>query len=178
MLDRRNFLAFGAASVAALLTPDAAEAAVRKAAPRSISLYNLHTGETVRTVYWQDGRYLKRSVDQASRLLRDHRTGEICPYNPRVFDLLFALQQKLQTRGPFHVVSGYRSPATNALLISTTDGVAERSLHLCGQAVDIRIPGVPLKTLGRAALSLRAGGVGVYQQSGFVHVDIGRTRRW
>ncbi|MGQ9365997.1 DUF882 domain-containing protein [Azospirillum sp. A39] len=160
------------------MTPDES-LALPRAPTRHLHLLNLHTGERLQGDYWSKGQYLRSGVRAFSRLLRDHRTGEVHPIDPRLFDLLHQLQRRLGFRGPVHVISGYRSPATNALLREAdTDGVAKFSYHMQGKAIDLRIPGVPLRTLHRAALSLRSGGVGYYSSSNFVHMDVGPVRRW
>lgn len=177
MLTRRNFLILGVAA-AATFAADPVEAALRVRPQRSLSLYNLHTGESFRSVYWAEGRYLPQSMLAIDRVLRDHRTDDVHRIDPRVLDLLAALQEKLKARQPFQIISGYRSPATNAMLANTGEGVAKRSLHLEGKAVDIRLPKVPVRTVGRAARRLKAGGVGLYPASNFVHIDTGPVRTW
>jgi len=177
-ISRRSFLALGAGAAAATLFADPVEAAIHAMPERSLMLYNTHTGEQLRTTYWASGRYLPESIASASRLLRDHRSGDVHRMDPRVLDLMAAVQRKLGTKGPIHIISGYRSPATNAWLASISDGVACNSLHMQGKAVDIRVPGRSVREVGRAAMSLKAGGVGIYPASGFVHVDTGRVRRW
>jgi uncharacterized protein YcbK (DUF882 family) len=145
---------------------------------RSLGLYSLHTGERLRRVYWSEGRYLEDGLAEIGHLLRDHRTNEVHPIDPRLLDLLFALHREVNGREPFHVISGYRSPKTNAMLRRRSGGVAKKSLHMAGKAVDIRLPGRDLATLRRAALALEAGGVGHYPKVGFIHVDTGRVRAW
>jgi uncharacterized protein YcbK (DUF882 family) len=145
---------------------------------RVLSFYNTHTGEQTRATYWADGEYVASELATLDRLLRDHRSGEIVDMDPRLFDILHDLQQLTAASGAFHIISGYRSPATNAQLHRKSGGVARNSLHTRGQAIDIRLAGVELRDLHRAALSLRAGGVGNYASSGFIHVDTGRVRTW
>jgi uncharacterized protein YcbK (DUF882 family) len=111
-------------------------------------------------------------------VLRDHRTDEVAEMDPRLLDLLFNLQGKLGASTPFHVISGYRSPRSNAMLVAKGGGVAKKSLHMQGKAIDIRLPGRELADLRKAALGLKAGGVGYYPKSDFVHVDVGRVRHW
>jgi len=179
-LARRELLRFGfaAAAAATVLQPEES-LAIMKAPPRQLSFVNLHTGEQVRAAYWAQGRYLREGMREINRLMRDHRNGAVHPMDPRLLDVLFHLQHRVGARGPIQVVSAYRSPQTNALLHEADpDGVATHSYHMDGKAVDIRIPGLPLRTLHKAALSLRAGGVGYYPGSNFVHVDVGPPRRW
>ncbi|MTJ81888.1 MAG: DUF882 domain-containing protein [Telmatospirillum sp.] len=179
MLSRRQFLAFGVAATASAVLPiSPAEAALRTKVERTVAVHNIHTGESLNTVYWANGRYQTSSLRQLNRILRDHYSGAVHTMDPQVIDLLCALQHRLGTRKPFLIVSGYRSPQTNAMLAAETDGVAQHSLHMDGKAIDIRLEGVPVRTLGRAAKSLRAGGVGQYPQSDFVHVDVGKVRYW
>lgn len=155
-----------------------AAAALRFARPRSLMLDNLHTGERLRTIYWADGQYIPEALGRIDWVLRDFRTAETHPIAPALIDLLAGLHRHLATAAPFEVISGYRSAATNAMLAAASDGVAQNSLHMRGMAIDIRVPGRSLVRLRRAALALAAGGVGFYPRSDFVHVDVGRVRRW
>jgi len=145
---------------------------------RVLRLHNLHTGENLKATYWAEGQYIKAEMAALNRVLRDHRSNEIYTMDQRLFDMLYALQQQLDSNATYHVISGYRSPKTNAMLNSNSSGVAKRSLHVQGRAIDIRLPGVELTQLRQAALDLKAGGVGYYPKSGFIHVDTGRTRFW
>jgi uncharacterized protein YcbK (DUF882 family) len=176
--SRRGFLTMGLGAAAALIVPNAAEAAVRRLPERHIHLFNTHTGESLRTVYWAEGTYQTKTIAQISRFLRDHRNGQIHPMDPRLLDLMTSVQRKVGAKGAIHIISGYRSPASNAMLASYSDGVATHSLHTEGRAVDIRLPGHSVRNVGRAAKSLRAGGVGIYPDSNFVHMDTGRIRSW
>jgi uncharacterized protein YcbK (DUF882 family) len=173
---RRRFLGLtAAAAVTALAFP--AAAARRLIRPRSVSFHNLHTGEALNTVYWADGRYLPDAMRRIDWLLRDHRTDDVRPIDPRLLDLLVELQARL--RAPrFDVISGYRSPETNAMLASLSDGVAQNSRHLQGKAIDIRVPGRRLKQVRATAMALYGGGVGYYPHSDFVHLDTGPVRHW
>jgi uncharacterized protein YcbK (DUF882 family) len=143
-----------------------------------LSFRNLHTGEALAIEYWQNGAYAPDACAAIDQILRDHRTGEIHAIDARLLDLLHELSGQLETRAPFQVISGYRSPHTNAALADASSGVARGSLHMQGLAIDIAIEGVPTATLRDAALSLARGGVGFYPNPGFVHVDVGRVRRW
>jgi len=174
---RRRVIHTILATGAALALP-ALQASVHPVPERSLEFRNLHTGETLRTTYWAEGRYLKDELNDINQVLRDHRSGEIYPMDKNLLDLLYVLQQTVATRGAFHIISGYRSPQTNQKLRTQSHGVAKRSLHMQGRAVDIRLPGCELKHLRDAALSLKAGGVGFYARSDFIHVDTGRVRRW
>lgn len=146
--------------------------------PRSVSFHNLHTGEALDAVYWDQGRYVPDALAAVNRVLRDYRTGDEHMMDPRLLDLLNAVHGKVEARAPFQVISGYRSPKTNAMLHAHSDGVARSSLHMQGLAIDVRVEGVELDHLHKAALDLSRGGVGFYPTSNFVHMDVGRVRRW
>ncbi len=178
MISRRTFLQ-GVAVAGATLVAPAAMARALQGGERRLSFYNLHTGEHLTTAYWADGAYLEDELAAVNRLLRDHRSGDISPIDRKLLDRLYGLQQQLGSNGTYHVISGYRSPVTNAKLQQASNGgVAKRSLHMQGRAIDIRLPGIELKHLRQAALSQKAGGVGYYERSNFVHLDTGRTRFW
>ncbi len=175
MLTRRQFLLAGGAAAAGIsATP--ADAAFASLHERSIFLHNVHTGETLKTVYWADGHYEPGALLRLNRVLRDHYCDKVHRMDPRLIDLMCRLQAKFSTHKPFEVYSGYRSPETNAMLAANSEGVAAHSLHMQGMAADIRLAGTGLRSLHRAAKSLRLGGVGGYQS--FVHVDVGRVRYW
>lgn len=148
------------------------------AVPRAIGFRHLHTGEALTIEYAEGERYLPEALSAVNRLLRDFRTGDIHPIDPGLIDLLHQIARRLDTRHAFEVISGYRSPHTNAALRERSGGVAARSLHMVGQAIDVRVAGVPLATLRAAALDVQGGGVGYYPASNFVHIDTGRVRRW
>jgi uncharacterized protein YcbK (DUF882 family) len=169
------------ASAAAPATPAAAAAMpaptvmTRPAADaRRLFLHNLHTGDTVKTVYWANGEYIDGALDEARRALRDWRNGAQHDMDPGLFDIFHELSTRLEADRPFQIISGYRSPATNAKLHARSSGVAKNSLHTRGMATDIRVEGVELRHLQRAALDLGRGGVGFYPASNFVHVDTGQ----
>jgi len=144
-----------------------------------LKFYHLHTGERLDIVYRQGDRYLPAALDRLDHYLRDHRTGDVRHYDPRIFDLLHDLTAKLgKPDAEIDVVCGYRTPWSNEFLRKHTHGVAEKSLHMQAMAIDIRVRGVRTADLRDAALSLHRGGVGYYAESGFVHVDVGRVRRW
>lgn len=180
---RRRFfqlgLAAAACGVVALSSPSSALAAMpRVRGVRTLALHNLHTDEKLRIAYWKDGVYSRPALARINHILRDHRSGDEADMSPRLFDLLNALQERVENKGAIEIISGYRSPKTNALLASLSDGVARHSFHTRGMAMDIRLPGTSLSHVQKAALSLRRGGVGYYPDSGFVHVDVGPVRRW
>ena len=145
---------------------------------RRLFLHNLHTGDTVKTVYWENGRYVEGALAEARHAMRDWRNGQQHDMDPGLFDIFHQLSVRLETNGPFQIISGYRSPATNAAMHARSSGVAKNSLHTLGKATDIRIEGAELRHVRRAALDLGRGGVGFYPASNFVHVDTGRVRQW
>jgi uncharacterized protein YcbK (DUF882 family) len=147
-------------------------------APRSISLYNVHTGEWLRTVYWADGHYIREAVRDINWILRDHHTDEMRPIDAGVLDVLGMMRERLDTTDPFLVVSGYRSPLTNTKMWLDGEGAAKHSYHIKGMAVDLRSESRSLSEVREAALSLECGGVGYYPRSNFVHVDCGPIRYW
>jgi len=177
--SRRRFL-FAASSLSlAAAVPRVALANVGKdLGERSLALKSIHTREALDVVYWRDGRYLRGALSALGHQLRDHRTGDIHPMNPTLFDLLVKLRDESGNDGRFEVISGYRSPRTNRMLAARSRGVAKRSLHMQGKAIDVRLPGTSLRKLRDAAVDLHLGGVGYYAKSGFVHLDIGRPRTW
>ena len=184
-LHRRAFLGIGAVAAAGALVPGRAYAAAKPAAPkvpeRVLSFFNTHTGERLKTAYCCGGEYQPAALQQVNHILRDFRMNEVKPIDPKLLDLLHELGGTLETDQPFHIISGYRSPKTNVLLRERggrSTGVATHSLHMVGQAIDIRLPGVKLDQLRAAARSLKTGGVGYYPDLNFVHVDVGRVRYW
>jgi uncharacterized protein YcbK (DUF882 family) len=176
MLNRRDFLKWSLAGGAVLA--GARSLAQSQPAERRLKLYNTHTGEQLAATYWANGQYQDGELAAIDRLLRDHRSGDVVAIDRRLYEILYILQQRTSARGTYEVISGYRSPATNNLLRRHSDGVARNSLHTHGQAIDIRLPGVALTDLRQAALDLRAGGVGNYSKSDFIHLDTGRVRAW
>ncbi len=173
--NRRRFLLGGASAALSLAGLPGAHAAGGR---RRIALYNTNTGEALDTVYWAEGRYLGEALARIDELLRDHRTGESAPTDLALIDLLHRVRQRMRVRRPWHVISGYRSPATNEALRKEIPGVATRSLHMLGKAVDVRLPGRTLMALRRVSHFMRAGGVGLYPGSAFVHLDTGIVRYW
>lgn len=145
---------------------------------RSLSLFNRHTGERQRADYWIDGKYQPDALSEFDQVLKDHRQNIVAPMDKRLFDLLHQLQTRIANDSEIHIISGYRSPKTNAMLAANSNGVAKKSYHMKGMAMDIAIPGVDLAVLRDAATSLKLGGVGYYKKSGFIHVDTGRVRAW
>jgi uncharacterized protein YcbK (DUF882 family) len=179
-VSRRRFLTLGSIAALAGIFPCKAFGAPSGLSQpeRSLAFYNTHTGEQLRTVYWEQGNYLRDSLGAINHILRDFRTNEIKDIDTGLLDLLFAIHNELETQQPFHIISGYRSADTNAFLRDHSTGVAEHSLHLVGKAIDIRTPGRDLRVLHKTAVALKGGGVGFYPKSDFVHVDVGRVRYW
>ena len=178
VVDRRRVLTAGMVLLGAAVLPMRAMALPMRG-ERKLSLYNLHTGEQLKTVYWADGAYVPEGLAQANKLLRDFRTGEVKPIDPALLDQLVRVRDLMEADGKtFHIISGYRSPKTNAALHAQSSGVAKKSLHQFGQAIDIRLPGLGIDRLHKAALSMKAGGVGYYPDLEFVHMDTGRVRYW
>jgi len=176
-VDRRNFLKTLGGLALVTATPVALAKPVSRG-ERIVAVHNLHTGEALEAHYWRDGAYDAAVLAQVNHVLRDHRSGEVHEMDPRLLDQLYLLQRSVGVERPFEIISGYRSPATNARLRQASSGVAKRSLHMQGRAMDIRLPGCGLKRLREEALALKAGGVGYYPRSGFVHIDTGRVRFW
>ncbi len=179
-ITRRRVLQWGAVGLFSAAMPGRGFAGVREFClpERSLSFYNTHTGEELEVVYWARGKYRKQALADIDHILRDHRTGDVKTIDTRLLDLAHDLGESLGNRGPFHIISGYRSPKTNALLRAHGSGVAGKSLHLKGKALDIRLPGTDLPVLHRAAVDLKGGGVGYYPGPDFVHIDVGRVRYW
>ena len=183
LLNRRRFLKLAAAAMSyplvARLACFASSDALPAAPPdRALSFFNTHTLESAAIEYCLAGCLVAQSLEKINHILRDHRSGEVKSIDVRLLDLLHALAQKLGLDQPFHVISGYRSQRTNTLLRARLRGVARHSYHILGQAVDIRVPGLPVSELYRAARSLEGGGVGRYPRSNFVHIDVGPVRTW
>jgi uncharacterized protein YcbK (DUF882 family) len=181
-LPRRRLLQLGLATAGLAVLPKFARAEIAppQAEIRRLAVYNLHTGESFREVYWEKGEYVADALAEADKVLRDFRTGEVKPIDRRLFDLLDDVSAKVETNKPFQIISAYRSPKTNAMLKAEHEnsGVATKSLHMDGMAMDVRLEDVQLANLRRAALSLGRGGVGYYPRDNFVHMDVGRVRQW
>jgi uncharacterized protein YcbK (DUF882 family) len=184
--NRRRFLQLGLGASTALALPNAfaglsppsiAQPATAEA-ERKLSLLNLHTGEHLHATYWAEGQYQSSELKAINHVLRDHRTGDAYHMDNDLLNLLHVLHQKMDSKQEFQVISGYRSPKTNAALSKKSSGVAKKSLHMQGKAIDIRLPGCQLSDLRKAAINCQTGGVGYYPESDFIHIDTGRVRRW
>lgn len=175
--DRRRFLRGAGAAGAALLLP-LGIAWARVPERRTLAFVHTHTGEELSSVYFEAGQYRSSELERINHLLRDFRTGDVHPIDTGVLDILADLRVLADRDEPYEVISGYRSPLTNAALRRHSSGVAEHSLHLQGRAVDVRLPGFATSKLRELALGMARGGVGFYAQSDFVHLDNGRLRYW
>jgi uncharacterized protein YcbK (DUF882 family) len=174
----RRRIIIGGATAGVMLLAAPAALAERAEKPRALSFYHTHTGERLKITYAERGAHLPGALEEISRFLRDFRSGEAHPIDPQLLDSLHQLQQLTGGRGPYEIISAFRSPQTNDMLRANSNGVAERSLHMEGRAMDVRLRGVETRKLRAAALDLQAGGVGYYPSSDFIHVDTGRVRAW
>lgn len=179
---RRLFLG-RSLGMAGLLLPAAgpalAKASTAAAPARRLSFKHLHTHERTALVYAVGDDFVPSALNRLNHFLRDHYSGEVGQMDPELYNLLHRVRRELESTQAFEVISGYRSPHTNEMLRTTRGGgVAKRSLHMEGQAIDVRLPGVSLADLRDAARSLKAGGVGFYPRQNFVHIDTGRVRHW
>lgn len=145
---------------------------------RRIKMYSGRTGESIDTVYWVEGKYIRDALNEINVFMRDWRTGQAVGIDPRMLDIAAASHRLLQTNEPYMMLSGYRSPQTNAMLRSRSSGVARNSLHMTGKAADLRLKSRSVGQVSRAAQSCNAGGVGRYSRSNFVHMDCGPIRHW
>lgn len=177
-VNRRRFLQLGIAAVACSMAGPALAAMPRIKGIKALGFHNLHTDERLELAYWKDGKYNRPALAKINHIMRDYRSGEECPINLKLLDMLHDLQIKLRNNNKIEIVSAYRSPNTNAMMARYSDGVATHSYHIKGMAVDIRMPGTSLPKLHKVALNMRRGGVGYYADSQFVHVDVGPLRRW
>lgn len=180
-LHRRRFIKWSLQAGLVCAMPTALKAAMLPTEPpptRELAFYNIHTKEFVETCYYANGDYLPSGLARINRVLRDHRTGDITPMDTQLLDALYTIRCNLGDCGTFSVISGYRSPATNAMLRRVTSGVAKNSFHMQGKAIDIRLRGCPTHKLRDTCIQARAGGVGYYPKSNFVHVDVGPVRSW
>ena len=179
MMQRRAFLKSSLILAAPSLSiPALAKTAQPASGERVLRLYNTHTGEKLKTTFWAEGEFIPDAMKDINKVLRDHRNNKIAQMDPELLLLLTQLNDRLENNRELHIISGYRSPESNAKLHAASGGVAKRSLHMDAKAIDIRLPGKDLKMLHKAAMSLKGGGVGYYASSQFVHMDTGRVRYW
>ncbi|MGC9370938.1 MAG: YcbK family protein [Paracoccaceae bacterium] len=145
---------------------------------RRIQMYSGRTGESIDTVYWIEGEYIKEAIDEITYFMRDWRNGKIMSIDPRTIDIMTAAHRLMETDEPYMLLSGYRSPETNAMLRARSRGVAKNSRHMKGEAADLRLKSRSVSQMYRAATACSAGGVGKYSRSNFVHMDCGPIRTW
>jgi uncharacterized protein YcbK (DUF882 family) len=178
----RNLLVVGAVLCSIALTgtrAQAGDASSERAQEHLLRLYNTHTGERLEIVFRRGEQYVPGALAKLDYFLRDHNTGDVRHFDPRLYDILADLTTSVgHADGEIDIVCGYRTPSTNESLRAHTTGVAKNSLHIQAEAIDLRMPGVDTLTLRHAALALRRGGVGYYPHSDFIHVDTGRVRQW
>ena len=179
-LFRRDFLKMGFMVTGAVLNPFSVQAAFdsRPQKVKTLTFYNAHTDERLHVGFFRNGKYDASALTKINYILRDHRNGEIKAIDVKLLELLHAISNKTSHQAPFHIISGYRSPATNKSLRKKSTGVASKSLHMLGKAIDFRIPGFSTRQLRNVARKMKCGGVGYYPKSDFVHVDTGRVRFW
>lgn len=185
-MNRRSFLALGAKAAAGICLARAVPAwanvpsslSERSQKTKSLSFYHTHTREQLNITYAKAGEYDPEALSRINTYLRDFRTAEVHPIDPDVLDILWTIQQKMCCNSTYEIISGYRSPKTNQLLRQKSSGVAKRSLHMKGKALDVRITGEKTRNVRDCAISLKSGGVGYYAKSNFVHIDTGRVRTW
>ncbi len=176
--NRRKLLALGGAALGVAILPTFAFATLSTPRPRILTMNNLHTGETIKAEFFDGRHYIQDELSRLNHFFRDFRANKIKIIDPGLFDQLYRLQGLLGTSKPVQLISGYRSPATNNHLRARSSGVAKHSYHTKGQAMDFHIEGLSLSNVRKAALSMRAGGVGYYPRSNFVHIDTGPVRHW
>jgi uncharacterized protein YcbK (DUF882 family) len=174
--SRRRFVQTLALAAPAMALPGLSFA--RSAEPRRLSFYHTHTSEKLSVVYHENGAYLPDAMGELNYLLRDHRSDDVIDMDPALLDFLHAAQQRVGSTGTYEIISAYRSPKTNEMLRRNGGGVAKRSMHLQGKAIDVRLTDADTRDLRQAGLDLSRGGVGYYSKSNFVHLDTGRVRRW
>ncbi|MDJ0686325.1 MAG: DUF882 domain-containing protein [Alphaproteobacteria bacterium] len=177
-LSRRQALRSVAGAAAALVVSTSVAPLWARGATRGLAFEHLHTGENLTEIYWRDGTYDEAALARVDVILRDWRTDAVARMDRSLLDRLWALHQKLGSEAPYQIISGYRSPRTNAVLAAKSTGVAKKSLHMQGRAIDVALSDRSVEAIGRAAEAMRFGGVGYYPKSGFVHLDTGRVRRW
>ncbi len=179
-LSRRALLrAFAATTIAAAPTYAKAFSFLKGAGDiRRVKMYAPHSGESIDTIYWIEGEYIPEVLNEINHFMRDWRVEQIHLMDPRNLDIIAATHRLLDTTEPYTLYSGYRSAATNAWLRAHSSGVAKHSLHIQGQAADLHMASRSVSQVRAAAESCKAGGVGHYYHSGFVHMDCGPVRTW
>lgn len=179
-ITRRQIVKYGFAGLAAVMSGalSVLPAQARQTIGYSVSIRNAHTGERFQGVYRIGSYYVPAAFRKINRVMRDHRTGDILPIDPKLIDTLARIQKDCNCTKSIDLLSGYRSPKTNRMLRGRSKAVAQNSYHMKGQAADIRVPGNSTSKVRNTARALRVGGVGYYPKSGFVHVDTGAVRTW
>lgn len=176
---RREVIRAGLGGLVALaVAPDVAAAQAAGGSARVLRIRRVQTGESFSGVYWRDGRYDREALRQLDLVFRDPAADETTPMDPRLFDVLHTIARHLDADEPYEVISGYRTPETNAARARQSRRVSRVSLHMSGMAADVRLPGRSAMAIAHAAASLQIGGVGLYRRDGFVHLDCGPARRW
>lgn len=178
--SRRGLLrAFGATALCAAPVYSQAAGVLRGAGDvRRISMRNQRTSESIDIIYWVEGHYISESLAEINNFMRDWRQDEVINYDRRNIDIIAATHRLMETNEPYLMLSGYRSPATNAMLASRNRGVASNSYHIRGMAADLRLSSRSTSQMSAAAVACNAGGVGRYGRSNFVHMDSGPIRTW
>jgi uncharacterized protein YcbK (DUF882 family) len=177
-MNRRHTLRLACGTLLGVSLAWVAPAWATAPAARRLSLLNTHTGDAFADAYWEAGGYVPDALAAINHVMRDHRSGDVHAIDPRLLDYLTDLRAEVDGGAPYQIISGYRSPISNAAMHAASSGVASRSLHMDGRAIDIRVRGVDLPRLRDAAIAMGRGGVGYYPDSDFIHVDTGRVRRW
>ena len=178
-LTRRSFLlksAQVAIGLAVVSVPEIGTATVPK--KRSLTLLHTHTNQHLEVTYAWGGKYNPFALAKINKFLRDYKTGQTYPIDPKLLDILWAIQQEMGRKGVYEVISGFRSPQTNGRMRRKGAGVARNSLHMKGKAIDIRFPGISTNQIQQCAVEMQCGGVGYYAKSDFVHLDTGQFRTW
>lgn len=179
LTSRRSIIfASGALALTSIMPNQSLASFLSARSKRKLALFNTHTKEEVEVTYWRNGKYDEASMLKLNELLRDHRQESVIAIDANVIDQIFALQKRVGSRERIDIISGYRSKTSNEELRQRRRGVAKRSYHTLGRAIDICIPDVGLRSQRLAALRLSAGGVGYYPRSKFIHLDSGPVRAW
>ncbi|MCC8456166.1 hypothetical protein C6H64_01275 [Photorhabdus luminescens] len=176
--NRRKWLCVGAAALGLSFLPGHAFATLATPRPRILRFDNLHTGETIKAEFFDGYRYNKEELARLDHLFRDYRQNRVKTIDPKLFDQIYLLQMMMGINKPVQLISGYRSLITNNQLRKQSKGVARQSYHTRGRAMDFHIEGIELSRICKAALKMKAGGVGYYPHSNFVHIDTGPVRTW
>lgn len=177
--SRRELLAFGLVTAASAIFPfEALAVSAKVSSQKELVFYNVYTHENLKAVYWKDGMYMPDGLARINHIFRDIRTGREREIDINLLDMLFDIKEQIKSKEPYHIISGYRTPKSNAILSKRKKGVAKKSLHMYGKAVDISMPGYSLRGIRKVAKKLHAGGIGYYPQSKFLHLDVGEVRYW